>query len=1710
MKSIVAPLFDRHRGDAGPSTLFADGVKECLSQFLQRQKNVSSGEIIADAVSIPFVGAVHSDDRLVVAAAVAEEIPVSSPADDYSNRSIDISSKGVLQNNQETVENIKVCTIVSVAHYSDNRLQIMYECATKFGEGVKKLLRIDVVKGVAAATQNYNALKSVLLEKMSINEDGNNSSKFYDLNIEFFDADMDSYIVLEVDQWRDFIDQSKKMLRLCVIEVDGPLKSEKDCLSQSDVQVCNTEWLGDTKEHIFQSVDQEGQRGTEICNKIVVPDKSDNIESYDLGHQPDVRAADDVNTSEFDVDITKLPIEMSDYLGIRLDESWRPTQGLSPPVGSELVAVNGVRVTGMKTQLICALLAQRCRPLLLQFRRKVKIPAGSFVADALLHKNAIENDSESDEDGMKLSTRSSTVGITDESLQLLSVANMAPVTILTVQQQHAAREKDNFKFSTFEAKYNHPLAGKLRKRVDEIIDSYNSCDWKEVTMTGLGTPEATMISLYRYIESELQKLGLLDPSQPQGGGVPIMDDTQVNHLRGHIERFMMSRVLEKTISVGPLGSGYATYHDLVTLQRSTASTLLTQNSGVPQNASKSKGSKEISPARAPEEDSVLQFQFNSLAERMAFLRFLSLGDLGLGSDAKSDYISHVLSSSSSHTSITKFTSVRLAEEWYIAMRELCRACIGPNQTPNEIVHRIQNAISLAIVSAERYVRIGSSKRPQVLDVPVIFLQVYGETRSQISNRFRVYPVGEQLATEIPDLGADEILPVVAWLLIQANPPRIEKILWLCSEFRHPDLAHGITNYSLAQLSSAIEFVKTAGPKELLCGVRETEEADPSVVLQRQIDALAKEKNRYEATLRLIVASKRGDFEAIKRLIEVEEADINGYTPDQRDTPLSAAVRYGQLESVLALCRLGSIVDNTSTKALDVNLPLSPCYAGPPPYCSTALHIAVGVGNLEAVIMLLQSGADRYATDSEGKSPLDISIASKHDDISKVLIADPALYRLVPAILAGEIAIVEGLLMQRVDACSIDVDINLTPLMAAVHIRSEHIVGMLIGHYYSVTDTASNKSRYLKVYDRFDLDETDKDGFTALMWCARSTLLATGSAKSNVKTDSLMRESTGAMDCFYDSGPISESDECADDVSRMRIAVRLLSAGSKRDAVDVEGKTALLLALCGVLYEDSLENDIPVANDLISQVNSRNASSQLPIRGSTRLALSGIHVVPGLLSLPNQIEPVGQMKLKQESVYVKYSESKLKIINSARELQSNFAGTVNWIRFPRLAAVLYYNPFVFKIYICARDNSAEGVQALIDQRVDPNIMCPVEYYTALMAAVYNRNDKIVDILLQDSRTNLDLKRFISQNMTALHYAAAAGSTTIIGKLLFAGADRYAATTNGKVPFDFALENGHTDSADVLKYDPEKVSICLAAKHGDERVTRALLAQGVSLNTRRRHSTNSKPRNELFAPIIAASAYGRFDYIKFLFQESDNNAKIPYPINFNLNRETIEVDIANPEGHTALMCAAMVGHENIVVYLLVHGRANRYLTDSGFQTAADWAKRKGHDSVYNILVFDPDRCFIHDYVAGGNVDASIALFKQNVDPNTRYHRRQADFSNQIDNPWGILDGETPLSVAARLGKMAILKLLLRAPDIQVDARDIDGVTPLGRAAQAGMEESVLLLLKHGAARYSFSHMGRKRPVDLALENGRIEIAALLEADPEKVNCHDLCANGRVWLF
>ena len=136
-----------------------------------------------------------------------------------------------------------------------------------------------------------------------------------------------------------------------------------------------------------------------------------------------------------------------------------------PDIGSIAVSCNGVKLSGLDEDFQYAILRNQQRPLIIEFMK----PTETILK--------------------QLNTNGSTEVQGDTSVSM----------------------------QAFIGKYNHPLANKLRKTVDDLLQDYAECDWSAAAKSDpTATPQVTIVSIYRHIEFEMQELGLFDNTKPQG------------------------------------------------------------------------------------------------------------------------------------------------------------------------------------------------------------------------------------------------------------------------------------------------------------------------------------------------------------------------------------------------------------------------------------------------------------------------------------------------------------------------------------------------------------------------------------------------------------------------------------------------------------------------------------------------------------------------------------------------------------------------------------------------------------------------------------------------------------------------------------------------------------------------------------------------------------------------------------------------------------------------------------------------------------------------------------------------------------------------------------------------------------------------------------------------------------------------------------------
>eukprot|EP01033_Poteriospumella_lacustris_P005584 gene5584-3993_t len=1300
-----------------------------------------------------------------------------------------------------------------------------------------------------------------------------------------------------------------------------------------------------------------------------------------------------------------------------------------PPIGSRVLSLNGVFVNDLERNQQITLLKQRRRPFVIEFE----------VFDPPITDTHRPN----------------------------------PPTI---------------KFALFYSKYTSSYASKLRKQIDKILEDYETCDWADAKRQGTGSPQATIVSLYKYIEQELQRLDLFNPKRSRGDGFPPdMKDVHWHAVRTHIEAMIFKRIvtptkqlftlyqepmdtidpsdeeyegnlflINKRLDPPPSGHEPVLPRALPRIQHHGPHEEVAPTDPLTAVASSSSSSSQQDASVPVDAHMHLELSTeHGLNMKLAYLRFVTLEILGVhhvgsahheqppplerqssGDDSGGGCPDKSAKLASMYppdmASIDRILSERnqivFQEEWYQAIRGLHQ--LSMLETPGEMTQRLKLVVDLITRALEKYI----NRPPSLLLDPQSTMAHAQQAREQdlltcsackqvhlangdnetisipeplSASTVRQWndtygyvnaavwcPGSDEAAAQPKHITGDDLLPGLVFALIQANPPNIDCLLWLCAEFRHPSLHVGEEAYCLATVSSALEFVRRARYQSV--------DVIPHILYDHFM-------LRYTYTLKLMLACKDGDLRQVQRLVE-NGADVNGLSPDQLDSPLTACVRYNQPRILYYLL----FEQHTTVVHVDAVVHL---YRGPHER-STALHIATKQGEVEMVLMLLAAGANRYIADEEGRTPLSIAMEAEQEHLQEL-----------------------------------------------------------------VTSESPPSIQYLAMYSS--------------PYALLHTILLADSPRIDV------------VDMILRKDPVAERFGYA-------------AAGD--------------------------EDSFSITTHLFGGV----ATSAAALDTTTDFTSTAIEAL------------VREVVMPRES---------LALVLQSLLLQDPAAGSTA------------------PIYQCTRHHDYASVRALLLQAVDVNVVCPTKGYSPLIAAVYNRDVKMIQLLLHTGRGG----------MTALHYAAQLGLTTVVGLLLARGAQRGIANLQQHTAVDVAVANGHMDTANVLRFDPHKISLCLAAKHGDWLVMKALLLQGISINVVKEHVHPQKGRHyELDTPLIAAVSHGQYELVKKLLTElptyaagsssgSGPVADTAADDDMMIFPQVLDVNQVNTIGQSALMYAAARGEENIVLLLLKHG-ADRYVKDTAGHDAVHWAMAQNHSQLATILRHDPDLIYVHDLIRKNDFEAVVAMFKQGVDVNLRRERLLVNLSHptvvaareealpvppvvpasashaagasaaaaatgttgaagpsssslsstassiastatsslftyhhgrRLSAPTVarlealqefarmFIPGETPLIVAARYARMDVLQLLFKAPNVDIDAiEDTNGWSALFYAAEQGQEEVVKFLLAKKANRKLEDCLGRCAR-DIALLHHHEVIAAMIDADPYHVHIHDTCQHGLLML-
>ncbi len=462
---------------------------------------------------------------------------------------------------------------------------------------------------------------------------------------------------------------------------------------------------------------------------------------------------------------------------------------------------------------------------------------------------------------------------------------------------------------------------------------------------------------------------------------------------------------------------------------------------------------------------------------------------------------------------------------------------------------------------------------------------------------------------------------------------------------------------------------------------------------------------------------------------------------------------------------------------------------------------------------------------------------------------------------------------------------------------------------------------------------------------------------------------------------------------------------------------------------------------------------------------------------------------------------------------------------RLADVLRYSPDEVQIYNLARERNARGVFALLQHGVNPDERSPTHGFTALEAAIFNQDEDVVRVLTSPPAvlsSALSLHRRVRRSVVDVNLPGASYITPLMQAvqicreqmillLLSRGVDRYVSTPDGQTALSLAKMRNIQSVVDILEYDPKRSSICLAAASCDWGQVKALHKQRVSLNSRHYIRTRAGWHHENFTPLLACCSHNHVRLMQWLLESG------------------ADVNVGNGMGQTPLMYASVQGQEELILSLLKAG-AIRSCTDVQGRNAVWWAgqsRAPNRDALVAVIQNDPSVSSIAVATAAGRIEDVIALVCQGINPEETtavdlgalfvapfvqdvpdIEAKRNLFRSTFDPSVLYL---TPLAVAAIFGRDRVVKELLQNEILHIKVNGRDGLkrTPLMYACRFGNLSTALLLLQEGARRYSHDCQGMTA-ASHAIISGDISIAALINADPDRITLQQVSGEGKLLLM
>ncbi|XP_038649451.1 2-5A-dependent ribonuclease-like [Scyliorhinus canicula] len=286
--------------------------------------------------------------------------------------------------------------------------------------------------------------------------------------------------------------------------------------------------------------------------------------------------------------------------------------------------------------------------------------------------------------------------------------------------------------------------------------------------------------------------------------------------------------------------------------------------------------------------------------------------------------------------------------------------------------------------------------------------------------------------------------------------------------------------------------------------------------------------------------------------------------------------------------------------------------------------------------------------------------------------------------------------------------------------------------------------------------------------------------------------------------------------------------------------------------------------------------------------------------------------------------------------------------------------------------------------------------------------------------------------ALCHAASKGHEGVAKLLLNNKADvNYQRSYHGWTPLLNAVQGEYENIVDLLlqhgacprlRKKNGATPFIVAAITGNVNLLKTFLKLGADVNEIEANG---------FTAFMEAAQYGNEDAVRFLFQQ---NADV------NMHREVPDAKKkVGKGGKTALIDAAVNGHEDIVAILLGEMRADVNALDNLGKTALLHALEKDNQAIVQILL--EHGANVNTIDKNENTPLNIALTRNTLQiPVLEQLMQRTHNLNVRDN-----DGKTPLILAVEKKIATAVKLLLEDQRVEIDAQDNSGRTALLAAVE-----------------------------------------------------------------